>query len=82
MVIFPSALAKIMRDVYLVTAVKNMQGLNGKESRAARRPDCCRGLFFFAYDLHDDPRTEDESFAEAVVGHRADKLVVDINKLE
>jgi len=48
--IFPSAFAETARGIFLVTAVKYLQGQ--KESGAARRPACCRCLLVIADDLH------------------------------
>ena len=54
-----------------------------KKSRTAFRPALrCQGLFASADDLHDEPCAEDESVAEAVVGHRADELVVNVHELQ
>ena len=55
----------------------------GKKSGTVSRPALrYRGLFACADGCHDEPCAEDESVAEAVVGHRADELVVDVHELE
>lgn len=54
----------------------------GAETERGRhlRPSLVRSQF--ADDLHDEARTEDETLAEAAIGHHADQLVVDIDELQ
>ena len=88
MAVFSSALVKTVRGVFLVTAMKYLQG--GKKERDGF-PSCSTAAIAMPLpvvlglpvdDLHDDPCAEDESVAEAVVGHRADQLIVDVDELE